>query len=131
MSEPSAFMRPMEKTTSSAVNGSPLWNLTFGRRYMRQIFGSGCSPFSASAGTRSGVLPAPHQRLVDLTEPGKREGFGQRLRIERGGIDTIGVAECLGLGFTGHERKHKRKVKKTNPRHGGISPQQGDHVHAR
>src|SRR6266576_5050352 len=48
--EPLARTRSAENTTSSAVKGSPFWNLTFLRRWKRQRVGSGVSQLSASAG---------------------------------------------------------------------------------
>src|SRR3954471_2245925 len=48
--EPLARTRSAEKTTSSAVKGSPFWNLTFLRRWNRQRVGSGVSQLSAKAG---------------------------------------------------------------------------------
>src|ERR1700722_10377374 len=48
--EPLARTRSAEKITSSAVKGSPFWNLTPLRRWNRQRVGSGVSQLSASAG---------------------------------------------------------------------------------
>src|SRR5215471_17459093 len=49
--EPVARTRCAEKMTSSAVNESPLWNLTFLRRWKRQWVGVSVSQLSARAGT--------------------------------------------------------------------------------
>ncbi len=43
--------RATEKTTSSAVNGLPSWNLTPGRKRKRHVPASGCAHETASAGT--------------------------------------------------------------------------------
>ena len=102
-------MRVTEKITSSAENDSPPWNFTFGRRWKRQVVGFGCSHFVASAGNQLEILAAPDQRLVDLAEPRQREGLGQRMRIERGRIDAIGVSECLGVGLRGCDGQRERE----------------------
>ena len=48
--EPFFWTRSAEKTTSSAVKGSPFWNFTPLRKWNRQRVGSGVSQLSASAG---------------------------------------------------------------------------------
>ena len=52
MSEVSARARSIEKTTSSAVNAAPSWNLTFGRSLNSHTVGSAVSVQNvARAGT--------------------------------------------------------------------------------
>ena len=68
--EPLARTRSAENTTSSAVKGSPLWNLTPLRRWKRQRVGSGVSQLSASAGNDLEVLVAGDQAFIDMPEMG-------------------------------------------------------------
>ena len=54
-------------------------------------------PFRGQRRHQLEIFPAAHERLVHLPEPRQREGLGQRMRIERGRIDAIGVAEGLRI----------------------------------
>src|ERR1044071_4042421 len=51
MSDAGIWARLTENTTSSAVNGVPSWNFTFGRSFMRHWVGAGCSQLTARPGT--------------------------------------------------------------------------------
>src|SRR6218665_3053713 len=57
MSDVPALARCTEKITSSAVNGEPSWNLTFGRSFTRQRVGATCFHSVASTPTSSSDLP--------------------------------------------------------------------------
>ena len=62
---------------------SPLWNLTFLRRWKRHRVGSGVSQLSASAGNDLEVLVARDQTFIDMAEMGMRGGFVECVGIER------------------------------------------------
>src|ERR1022692_5344325 len=55
------------------------------------------------------VLAASDQGLVDLAEPRQREGFGERMRIERGGVDPIGISECLRVSLCDPKRNSQEQ----------------------
>jgi len=84
-------------------------------------FGVRLLPFHRQRGDEFQVLAAPDEWLVNLTEPGERERLGECMRIERGGIDPIGVAERLGVGFADKEGDNEGKTKTPKPQHGAPS----------
>ncbi len=59
MSLPASVARLKLKTTSSAVNGVPSWNLTPLRRSKRHTVGEVCVHLVASTGTTAMSLPRP------------------------------------------------------------------------
>src|SRR2546421_8613310 len=55
-------------------------------------------PFRCEPRHKLKIFAATDEWLVHLSEPGQREGLGQRMWIERRRVDAIRVAEGFRLG---------------------------------
>ncbi len=95
MFEPLARTRSAEKTTSSAVKGSPFWNLTPLRRWNRQRVGSWRFPAFRQCRDDLQILVARNQAFINLPEMRVGGGFVERIGVERFEFALIGVAQGL------------------------------------
>ena len=103
--EVSASARSTEKTTSSAVNGAPSWNFTFGRSLKRIVVGFSACHDSGEARLDLQVLAARDQRLVDVVGDRVVEALVLRVRIDREDVALAGPAQ----GFRVDGRRGERE----------------------